>query len=133
MNLKPNNMTAKIFAYKGNIGIDIDMDGTFLNDPKGKGQLGCVISTKEVEISPEAIELIKSAKRGGGSFSELMLTKHANGDGFSSIGVMGFGKIHLGKEFEIGRTCDTSILADCSVGESEAPEDYRNFIDELSN
>lgn len=123
-------MTAKIFSYKGHVGIDINMDGTFLNDPKGMGQLGCVISTKEVEITQDAIDIIKSAKKSGGSFAELMLTKHAE-EGDSSIGVMGFGKVYLGNKFEIGRTCETSILADCNLITEEAPADFKEAIDEL--
>jgi len=126
--------TAKIFAYKGNVGVEIDHEnGKFLNDPNAGGQLGCVIRTDEVEISQEAKDLIKACKQGGGSFSELMLTEHDasihDESGRSSIGVLGFGKVHLGTDFEIGRTCTKSVLDHCTLVPNEVPEDYKAFID----
>jgi len=128
-------MTAKIFEYKGNVAFDIAMDGKFINDPFGPNQLGCVISTKEIEISPAAIEVIKRAKREGGSFSTLMLTKHSQPDAEnpSSIAVVGGGKVHLGTDISIGRDCDLEVLNDCVIVEDmEAPDDYKAFIDGLS-
>lgn len=121
-------MTAQIFTYKGNLGISIDMeDGKFLNDVYHPGQLGCVIPTEEVEISPDAKQYIKNLPREGGSFAPLMLTKHT--DGTSSIGILGFGKVNLGKEGTISRDCDLSVLDDCKETEIEAPDDYKGFID----
>jgi len=121
--------TLQIFAYKGNLGATSDIKkGKFINDPKAGGQLGIVVHTKEVQITKEAKELIKKAKREGGSFAGLMLTKHSDGSG-SSIGMMGFGKHHYGKDVSIGRTCDMSAIDDCEVVEMEAPEDYKKFID----
>ena len=126
--------TATIFAYKGNVGVEIDHEnGKFLNDPNAGGQMGCVISTSEVAISKEAKDIIMACKQGGGSFSELMLTEHADADpsaGKSSIGVMGFGKIHLGTDFEIGRTCTKSVLNDCTEVPNVVPQDYMDFIDD---
>ncbi len=127
--------TAKIFAYKGNVGIDVEDTGKFINDPFAEGQLGAVIATSEVEISKEAKDIIRKAKREGGSFAEFMLTKHEDQGlqyGKSSIGVMGLGKIHLGTDFKIGRTCTTSILDDCTEVPNQVPEDYKEFIDSLS-
>lgn len=125
--------TAKIFSYKGNLGIVIDDKGKFINDPFASGQLGCVISTEEVEISKEAKELIRNAKRDSGSFSELMLTAHTGAaiesHGKSSIGVLGMGYVHLGSEFCIGRTCNLSVLDDCIEIENSPPKDYTSFID----
>lgn len=127
------NKTATIFAYNGNLGMTISAKGKFINDPFAPGQLGAVISTDEVEISKEAKVLIKKAKRDGGSFAELMLTKHA-GDavkahGKSSIGVMGMHHVHLGQDFSIGRTCSLSVLEDCTEIENNPPEDYKDFVD----
>lgn len=124
-------MTAEIFAYKGNLAASINMDGKFLNNPSEQGQLGCVIAADHVKISPDAVALIKGARREGGSFAELMLTKHNDGSG-SSIGIMGFGKVHFGTKFNISRDCDLSVLDSCVVEEIEAPEDYKNFIDKAT-
>ena len=123
-------MTAKLFTYRGHLGADIDMkNGKFINDITQPGQLGCVIDTKEVSITPAAKKMLEDAKREGGSFAEIMLTKHADGSG-SSVGLLGFGKIHLGTEPMIGRECDKSILADCHIEEFEAPDDFKLYIDQ---
>jgi hypothetical protein len=122
-------MKAQIFAYKGNLGATTDPEnGKFLNNPLDEGQLGCVISTKEATITAEAKELFKKARREGGSFAEIMLTRHNNGSG-SSIGLLGLRKHHFGQDFCISRDCDLSVLDDIEVVETEAPEDYRQFID----
>jgi hypothetical protein len=127
------NKTATIFAYKGNVGIIVNPEGKFINDPHAPGQLGAVISTNEVEISQEAKLIIQKAKREGGSFAEFMLTKHEGTaiqeHGKSSIGVLGLGYIHLGKDFSIGRTCSLSALDDCTEIENNPPQDYQNFVD----
>ena len=127
--LAANPPTCRIFEYKGVVGAEIDMDnGKFINNPGDPGQLGCVINTADVAISPTAAQIISRARREGGSFATLMLTKHADGSG-SSIGIMGFGKVMLGKALEIGRDCDTSVLKDCTICELEAPKDFQKFID----
>jgi len=123
-------MRTKIFAYKGVIGAETDIDnGDFLNNPKAGGQLGCVIHTKEVDITKEAKRLIKSARREGGSFAPIMLTKHSDGSG-SSIGLMGFYKhLFYDEDLCIGRTCDTSVLEDCNETEIEIPVEFMSIVD----
>lgn len=125
--------TATIFAYNGNLGMIVNAEGKFINDPFAPGQIGSVISTNEVEISKEAKDLIKKAKRDRGSFAELMLTNHTGSaveaHGKSSIGVMGMGYVHLGTKFSIGRTCSLSALEDCAEIENNPPEDYKAFVD----
>lgn len=127
----PYMKTAFIFAYKGHLGAEVDVDGKFLNSPTSPGQLGAVIDTKEVEITQEARDLIKSLGREGGSFAGLMLTKMADGSG-SNIGILGLGKVNMGcpPDLKIGRTCDKEVVDDCELVDREVPEDYRKFIDE---
>lgn len=124
-------MKTKIFAYKGILGAETDLKkGKFLNKPLEVGQLGCIISTSEVKITKEAIELLKKAPREGGSFAPIMLTKHSDGE--SSISLMGFHK-HLfeGEDLCIGKICDTSILENCSKL-LKIPQDFINYIDKRS-
>jgi hypothetical protein len=123
-------MRTKIFTYRGVIGAETDLDsGVFINNPKGGGQLGCVISTTEIDITKEAKEIIKNSPREGGSFAPIMLTRHSDGSG-SSIGLMGFWKhLFIGEDLCIGRTCDTSILDDCTEVEMEVPEDFKSVVD----
>lgn len=126
-------MKTKIFAYKGHVGAVTDLEnGKFMNNIESSGEMGCVISTTEVQITNDAKEIIKTAKREGGSFAEMMLTKHTNVEEFgkSSIGLLGFGYHLLGKEFKIGRDCDLSVLDDCEVvGNDIIPEEFKKFLD----
>lgn len=127
-----SSVKTQIFTYKGNLGATTDLNnGKFINNPKAGGQLGCVIDTKEIEITKEAKQMIRQARREGGSFAAMMLTKHSDGSG-SSIGLMGFWKHHYGKEVSIGRDCDMSILDDCLETNIEAPQDYKDYIDKLN-
>lgn len=128
--------TMNIFAHKGHVGANINMeDGKFINDPGSPGQMGCVVSTSEVSISKEAADLIRKAKREGGSFAPLMLTVHTGQGtehGRSSIGVLGGGNVYLGDAdtLTIGRTCDLEALDHCEIVENSAPEDFQKFIEE---
>ena len=103
-------MKTQIFCHNDVLGISADPKGNFINDPTASGQLGMVIATSEIEMTPAAKELIKRKyKREGGSFASLMLTDH--GDGSGSVGVLGFGKV-LMDDIEIGRTCSlVSIMS----------------------
>ena len=127
-------MKTKIFTFEGHLGAETDLrDGKFLNDPMAAGQLGCVISTSEIQITQEAIDLIKKAPREGGSFAEIMLTPKHDGaivdkNEKSAIGLMGFGKMYFGTGFKISRDCDTDILNDCEIVEMEVPDDFKEFI-----
>lgn len=125
-------MKTQIFAYKNNLGATTDIEGgTFINDIKGPGQLGCVISTSEIQISTDAKELIRKASREGGSFAEIMLTKHNDNNvhGKSSIGLMGFRLHHFGEDFNISRDCELSVLEDCEEVVDNIPQGYKDFID----
>lgn len=113
-------MKTRIFAHKGNLGV-VTGD-KFINDPTAPGQLGSVVDPKECVITTEAKELIKKSRRAGGSFAELMLDKN-------SIGVMGWGHIDFGDDFEIGRDCQLSVLDDLEVDENILPEEYKTHID----
>lgn len=124
-------MTTKFFAYKGYVGATTDIEnGKFLNDLTQAGQLGIVVDTTEIEMSKEAKEIIKKAPREGGSFAQLMLTKHDAGG--SSIGMVEISPIHfLGNDFKIGRTCTTSILNDCTEVENDVPKGFMEVVDEI--
>jgi hypothetical protein len=125
-------MKTKIFSHNGVIGAETDIEnGKFINDIKAEGQMGCVISTKEVLITKDAIEILKNAERESDSFAPIMLTKHSDNEG--SIGLLGFG-MHLFKDEDlcIGRDCDISILDDCEIlPDTEIPVEFKTFADSL--
>ena len=121
--------SARFFAHRGYMGAEVDMaGGKFLNDPTATGQLGCVVHAKEVSVTAEAAALIKAARREGGSFAELMLTRHADGSG-SSVGVLGFGKVLYPPDFCIGRDCDASVVDDLAVSDEPPPADFVAHVD----
>ena len=124
-------MRTKIFAYKGIVAAETDLEnGKFINNPNNGGELGCVVSTTEIDITKEAKELIRKAKREGGSFAAIMLTKHSDGNG-SSIALIGFGKhLYEGDDLCISRDCNLSVLEDCNETEIELPEEFVNFVNE---
>lgn len=124
--------TLKFFEYNGFVGATTDIEnGVFLNDLKSSGQMGCVVHTNFVVMSEAAKKLIMNANREGGSFSNLMLTRHADNSG-ASVGVLGFYNHFISnsnRTISIGRDCDKSILDSIKVEDVEAPDDFKEFID----
>lgn len=65
-------MRTKVFAYKGWVGIESDIKAEgLLNDPMKKGQLGFVLDAEFVDISPEALELLKEVPKSMDSIGEV--------------------------------------------------------------
>lgn len=130
-------MRTIIFAHKGVIGAETDMEnGIFLNNPKSTGQLGAVVPVEEIDITQEAIDILKAANRENGSFASIMLTKHSDQSSGSkaSIGLLGFGKhLFLGDNLCIGRECDTSILDMCNIIKFESPFEFVEVVDSLES
>lgn len=60
------NYRTTIFAYKGFIGIKSSTDAKgLLNNPLALGQCGFVVDAKYVDVSPEALELLKKLPKSG--------------------------------------------------------------------
>jgi hypothetical protein len=116
-------MKSKIFAYKGIVGAETDLEnGVFANNPKAEGQIGCVIPIEEIEITQEAIDLIKKAPRESGSFASIMLMDN-------HIGLLGFHKhVFQGEKLCISRDCKLSTLDKLTVVDY-IPEDFKQFVD----
>lgn len=125
---------AFIFCYAGHLGVVIPKTLPFINDPFAPGQLGCVISTKDIKVTQEAKDFIRSNfKRASGSFASTMFTKHnvvTPEHGKSSIAFLkGPGERYLGKQIEIGRDCELSVLDDCELVDEPVPGDFMYFVD----
>lgn len=120
--------TANIFFYKNHVGVDINMNRKFLNDLTDNNQLGCVISTKEINISQEAVDFIKKLKRDTGSFAEIMMTRKQDDHQNASISFLGFGKILVTTETSISRTCDLTVLDECNIVENQPDERFKEII-----
>lgn len=126
--------TVEIFEYRGCVGAKSDIEnGHFLNNPSGSGQMGIVISSDHVFISPSALAALKkSVKKLGGSFANTMLTTST--DGRKSLGLLGkyvHGlKMTPDANFEIGRTCDVSVLDSFRVvNDIKVPKSFIEYID----
>ena len=69
-------MRTKVFAYKGVIGIESSVDAEgLLNKPLESGQLGFVLNSKCVDISKEALELLKKVKPSGDDIGDVDIFK----------------------------------------------------------
>jgi len=65
-------MKTQVFSHKGIIGIQSDYKAEgLLNDPTQPGQLGFVVDADQVEIQPEALELLKKVKRSGDDIGDV--------------------------------------------------------------
>jgi hypothetical protein len=73
-------MRTQIFAHKGWIGIksNVNAEG-LLNKPLDKGQLGFVVNADFVDISPDALELLKQVPLSGDDLGEVDSYKSNNG------------------------------------------------------
>ena len=116
--------TAKVFSHKHVIGVTIDVEnGTFLNDPTQAGQLGCVIPIAEIVITPEAKELLRNAKREGGSFAPNMIMN-------DSIGFLGFSHCAFDTtEPVISRDCILATLDLLKTEAIEVPTDFIEYVE----
>ncbi len=122
-------MNTLIFEYKGFIGATTDTkNGEFINDINSSNEFGCVIASKNVDISPEAKKLIKETHiRGTDDLEPLMFWKDS--DGFSYIGIMGFERHNLGNPVTISHDSDLSVLDGLNEVDIDAPDEYKIFID----
>lgn len=65
-------MRTSVFTYKGYIGIESDVKAEgLLNSPTQPGQLGFVVDANSVDIQPEALELLKTIKKGSDSLGDV--------------------------------------------------------------
>ena len=117
-------MKTKIFSYKNFIGAETDLDkGVFLNDPRGNGQLGCVVALEEIEITKEAKDLLRKATREGGSFAPIMIDE-------GSIGLLGHWKHLFNLDAPVlSRDCDLSVLDKLADSEIAIPQEFKAAAD----
>lgn len=122
-------MRTQVFSYKGIIGIksNIKAEG-LLNKPTEKGQLGFVVDAKYVDISPEALNLLKHIKRSSDDIGEVDVFQSSQGKViFAWLG--GPWKYLNPNHEEVtgSNTYDASLLhANNNV---EIPKDFKAFVD----
>jgi hypothetical protein len=116
-------MKTRVFAYKGYVGAETDLEnGVFLNDPMKTGQCGCIVSVDELEITQEAIDLIRTARTGCDDIADIMLGK-------DHICLLGFGH-HL-ISLELTPSCDRTLLDRLAPVELTIDPEFIEYIDSL--
>ncbi len=123
-------MKVTVFAYKGIIGIKSshDCEGIIAH-PVGSN-LGVVCEADKVLFSPEAVELLKTIKKGNGSIGDIDIFQSDTGPVFCWLG--SYLKVIIPSEVEGSRTYDPSLI-NSSEG-IEVPENFIKFAeDKLQN
>lgn len=127
-------MKTRIFTYKGWLGIESSPEAEGLVAKPGNGNMGCVLRTDCVEITPEAKQVFNNAKREGGSFAPFMLTTHKGAGvehGKSSVGWLG-GYLQACEfaDVLIGRDCDKKAVEYMiEVADMEIPSEFKQLVD----
>lgn len=125
-------MKTKVFAHGGWVGIESNPKAEgLINDPSQAGQLGYVLDASHVEVSKEAIEVLKTIRRGGGSLGEVDCFKVTDGKV-----VFGW----LGRELkavnpadsEVARDTDFSLLEQvATIVPNDPPKEFVEAVDEF--
>jgi hypothetical protein len=121
-------MRTKVFSYKGVVGIksDVKADG-LLNDPKKSGQLGFVVDASCVDISSEALVLLKTVPKSSDDIGEVDVFQASDKKVvFSWLG--GPWKSFRPEDVSSSGTYDPSLLR-ASVEVVEIPQDFIDYVD----
>lgn len=135
---------AKIFAYKGYIGIngwadncpegigeneeitEKHLTSAVINNPLEQGQLGFVCKANECKFSQEAIDLLKQIKPSNDDIGDVDIFNSDEGPMFCWLG----GPMRvLSLEHEGSKNYNPSLLPEAS--EVEVPESFKNYVDSL--
>ncbi len=118
-------MRTKIFAYKGYVGILSGPDAEHMVAKPGNGNLGCVFKAQGVDVSPEALTLLKSVGRGSGGLGEVDIFQAGDKVIIGWLG--GYLKAFKPSEIEMSRDYNPGLLS--STEGVEVPEEFKKFID----
>lgn len=123
-------MRTKVFAHKGVIGIQSDVNAEgLLNKPLENGQLGFVIDAKFVDISQDALILLKEIKRSCDDIGDVDIYKSGDKVIFSWLGgpLKGFRP----SEVSGSNSYDASVVS--AINGVETPEDFMAYVNALSD
>jgi hypothetical protein len=123
-------MRTKVFAYKGVVGVESSYKAEgLINHPAEPGQLGFVVDANFVDISKEALDILKTIKRSSDDIGDI--------DIFAAKDIVCFCWTGSCKQvikpdyFEGSNTYDPSLITrTCEV---EVPEEFKTFIDGCEN
>lgn len=121
---KEDPMT-RIFSYKGLVGIK---GGSEMLAKPGNGNLGCVVESKFVRCTKEALELLQKVKRGRDAIGDVMIFGEPKK---FTVGWLGGPWTMIDpEEAESDRDYNPSLLS-TNIEEMEAPEEFKKAVDEV--
>lgn len=119
-------MRTQVFAYKGAIGIvsDTKAEG-LLNKPMEPGQLGFVVDASFVDVSAEALELLKTVPGSSDDLGEVDVFEAHGKIIFSWLG--GPWKMFRPADISSSSIYEPTLLKACV--DVVVPQDFIDFID----
>lgn len=120
-------MRTQIFVYKGLLCINSEpgADGMIASPATSPGNIGCTVEADKIDVSPEALTVLKGLRKVGGSFASIMCW--GVNDGKSYFGWLGgFKQVIDPKDLEGDRDYKPSLL---TPTEFEIPKEFSDFID----
>ncbi len=117
----------KVFAYKGMIGIECDPESDALIAKPGNGNIGCVCDASKIDISEDALKLLRQIKRGRHSLGEIDVYKTNDLVIFGWLG--GYLKAFKPHNVETSREYDPSVLK--HTENVEIPQQFIDWVDKL--
>lgn len=122
-------MRTKIFQYKGILGIESSFDTEgLINNPKAPGQLGFVLDASFVDISKEALEVLKKIPKSGDDIGDVDVFKSNKGVVFAWLG----GPLRLINPSSAtgSNSYNPSLLESVSkIVENEPPIEFKKVVD----
>lgn len=120
-------MKVNVFAYRGVIGILASPECEGIVAHPGNGNLGVVCDADKVEISSEAIELLKTIPKGSDSLGSIDIFGDSNGKVvFAWLG--GYMRAILPEKEVASRDYDPSLLK--ATENVEVPQTFKDFVDD---
>jgi len=120
-------MRTQIFAYKGYLCINSEpgAEGMIASPATAPGNIGCTVEADKIDVTPEALTMLKGLRKVGGSFASISCFD--SNDGKIYFGWLGgFKQVSDPKNLEGDRDYEPSLL---TPTEFEVPKEFSDFID----
>jgi hypothetical protein len=117
-------MRTTIFAYKGFVGIQSHPEAEYIVAKTGNGNLGVVVDARGVDVSPEALELLKQVPKSRDDIGEFDVFQSGE---LVIIGWLGGYKRGFRPEYITGSSSYNPDLLK-PVDGVEVPEDFKQNI-----
>jgi hypothetical protein len=119
-------MKTTIFTYKGIVGILSSPDAEGMIAKPGNGNIGCVVDGSMIEISPDALEVLKQIPRGHDGLGDIDC--FGSNDGKVVFGWLGgYMKAFSPNEIETSRDYNPGLLT--ATENVETPKTFIEWVD----